>query len=145
MSNLATTTQAATWQTTGSVNYGHDLFCVNDLDPGMLEVDGRVCLAQALARRLITPRGGLLDDPNYGYDLTGFLNDDVTHATLASMQGQINAEMLKDERVIAASSTVVFVSGQLIVTISITDGVGPFPLVLAVSSVTVQVLSIGQI
>lgn len=145
MSNLATTTQAATWATTPTVQYGHDLFGVNDLDPGMLECDGRVCLAQALARRLITPRGGLLDDPNYGYDLTGFLNDDVSHATLASMQGQIVAEMMKDERVIAATASVVFVAGQLIVTISITDSVGPFPLVLAVSSVTVQVLSIGQL
>jgi len=145
VSNLASTTKSATWATIGSVNDGHDLFCITDMDPGAIEVDGRVTLAQALVRRLQTPRGGLIDDPNYGFDVTQFINDDITQATITRMQGQITAEMLKDERVISAVTTVVFSGGMLIITISITDGVGPFPLVLAVSAVTVQILSIGQL
>lgn len=149
MSNLAIAggllQATATWQTTSGINYGHDLFCVTDLDPGMIEVDGRVCLAQAIARRLMTPRGTLIDDANYGYDLTAFLNDDVDASTINRMQGQIVAECMKDERVVGATATVVYTAQQLIVTISLTDGVGPFPLVLAVSAVTVQILSIGQL
>lgn len=147
MSNLAqqATQRTATWATASSVNYGHDLWCITDLDPGMIEVDGRRCLAQAIARRLITPRGGLIDDPNYGYDLTAFLNGDFDQPTLARMNGQIVAECLKDERVVSASSQVVVTGGVLIVTIAITDGLGPFPLVLSISNVSVQILSIGQV
>lgn len=149
MSNLALagaqSQTSATWQTSSSIAYGHDLFCITDLDPGMIEVDGRVCLAQAIARRLMTPRGRLVDDPNYGYDLTGFINDDISASGINRMQGQIVAECMKDPRIIAAAATVVLTAGTLVVTISLTDGVGPFPLVLAVSSVTVQILSIGQL
>jgi hypothetical protein len=149
MSNLALASlqnaASATWQTTAGINYGHDLFCIQDLDPGMIEVDGRVCLAQAIARRLMTPRGGLIDDTNYGYDLTAFINDDITASAIGRMQGQIVAECMKDQRVVGASASVIYTAQQLIVTISITDGVGPFPLVLAVSAVTVQILSIGQL
>lgn len=147
MSNLAlqATQRTATWATAGSVQYGHDLFCITDLDPGMIEVDGRRCLAQAIARRLMTPRNGLIDDPNYGYDLTAFLNGDFDQAPLARMNGQIIAECLKDERVVAATSQVVVSGGVLIVTISLTDGLGPFPLVLSVSSVTVSILNIAQL
>lgn len=64
-------------------DYGTDLSCVVDLDAGLAEVTGNTLLAQALARRLITPRGGLLDDPNYGYDLTQFLNADIGPTDLA--------------------------------------------------------------
>jgi phage baseplate assembly protein W len=147
MSNLALASvqRTATWNTTSSVQYGHDLFCVTDLDPGMLEVDGRHCLAQALVRRLTTPRGALVDDPNYGYDLTAFLNGDFDQATLTRMNGQIVSEVTKDERVVAATSQVVVSGNVLIVTLSITDGLGPFPLVLSVSAVSVQILSIGQL
>jgi phage baseplate assembly protein W len=147
MSNLAlvSSQRTATWATASSVDYGHDLFCITDLDAGMLEVDGRRCLAQAIARRLITPRGGLIDDPNYGYDLTVFLNGDFDQATLARMNGQIVAECLKDERVVSAYAQVVVSGNVLIVTLSLTDGLGPFPLVLSVSNVSVSILNIGQL
>lgn len=123
-------------------DYGTDLSCVVDLDAGLAEVTGNTLLAQALARRLITPRGGLLDDPNYGYDLTQFLNADIGPTDLASITAAVNAELLKDERVLSASVTVTFAGTVLSVTAQINAANGPFSFVLAVSNVTTQLLQV---
>lgn len=129
---------------------GHDLSCVMDLDPLMIEVDGRRGLAESIARRLITPRGGLIDDPTYGYDLRYYLNNDISGTTardLAMIAGNIEAECLKDERVSIAPpprATVTFAAGTMTVAISIADAAGPFQLVLGVSSVTVAILKVSS-
>lgn len=116
--------------------------CVTDIRPGM--VSGRRALGESVARRLQTPRGRLIDDPNYGHDLTGELNDDVTHADIARMSSSIEAECLKDERVLAAAAAVTFSAGVLVVTITLTDGAGPFVLVLKVTSLTLELLTVGN-
>jgi hypothetical protein len=121
---------------------GTCMACVTDIKPGM--VSGRRCLGEAIARRLQTPRGGLIDDPNYGFDLSGELNDDVTQEDVARMSSSIVAECLKDERVFGATATVVFANGTLLVTIKLTDSAGPFLLVLQVTSVTLELLTVGK-
>lgn len=123
---------------------GADLSCVTDLDPAMVEVSGRTCLVQNAARRLSTPRGSLIDDPNYGFDLTGELNDDVDQGDIGRIQSQASAELLKDERVVSCTSVISFdaTSGTLITTFAMQDGAGPFTLVLAVTSVTVTILKV---
>lgn len=126
-----------------AASYGQDLSCVDDLDDGMTEVSGRLCLGQAIARRLITPRGGLIDDENYGFNVTGYLNDDVDAATLALIQAGVEGEAVKDERVISATATVTFLNGALTIVLALTDGEGPFTLVLNISDVTVEVLKAG--
>ena len=125
-----------------TTNYGYDLSCVSDLTPLMAEVSGRRLLSEALVRRLQTPRGALIDDPNYGYDLVGEVNDDLGPSDVGRIQANVQAEMLKDERVIAAAATATFLNGTLTVNIAITDGVGPFTLTLSVTSglLTVQLL-----
>lgn len=124
-------------------DYGTDLSCVTDLDPAGLEVSGRTCLAQAIARRLQTPRGGLIDDPNYGFAVTAFLNDDLTARDLALIASNVQAECVKDERVISASATVTLsAAGVLTVAINLVDFVGPFRLVLGVSALTVAILQV---
>lgn len=131
-----------------TVAYGLDLACVSDLDPGFVIVTGRRLLAEAIARRLQTPRGTLIDDGNYGYDVVGELGDDLAPSDLGRIAAAIEAECAKDERVVSARATVTLqVPGQplngLIVTVLLQDGSGPFPLVLAVSSVTVALLQPG--
>lgn len=94
---------------------------------------------------MITPRGGLIRDPNYGFDLTQYLNGDLNAVDIAQMSAGIEAECVKDERVLAASASVQLTgAGALIVTITLTESDGPFSLVLAVSDVTVQLLTVGQ-
>jgi phage baseplate assembly protein W len=114
------------------------------MDAAAAEVSGRTCLAQAMARRLSTPRGRLIYDPNYGYDLTGEINDDVTPRDIARITANVNTECLKDERVVATNVTATFANSILVVTIVLTDGQGPFTLVLAVTAVTVTLLQVSQ-
>lgn len=124
---------------TGSL--GYDLWCVQDLDPGLVEVGGTLVLLQALARRIITPRGRLVDDPNYGYDVSGFLNDDLSAADLASIGSGVDAEFLKDERVLRSSTTATLAAtGVLTIASLITTSTTTFQLVLAVTSVGVSIL-----
>jgi phage baseplate assembly protein W len=121
---------------------GTDLSCIQDLTDEMATVSGRLGLAQALARRIITPRGALIDDANYGFDITDFLDNDVLPATLAQVGGNVDAEFLKDQRVLASTTTVI-TSGQKLVTTSVVqDADGPFSLVLSVGDVTVEILKV---
>lgn len=120
---------------------GVDISCVDDLSPSMAEVTGRTLLAQAIARRYMTPRGRLIDDLNYGFDLTQFVNDDLSLADIARIQAGAQAEAEKDERVESASVTInVSAVGLMVVTVVMVDSNGPFTLVLSVNSVSVQLL-----
>jgi len=131
-----------TGTTVGSTpNYGTDLSCVFDLDPGMVEVSGRLLLAQACVRRLITARGTLIDDLNYGFDVTQFLNDDLDPADLARIASSIDAELTKDERVFSSSTTVSLALNVLTISTQMTPSAGPtFQLTLAVNAVSVALL-----
>jgi hypothetical protein len=125
-------------------DYGTDLSCVFDLDPMGAMVTGRTLLSQALIRRISTPRGRLLDDPNYGFDVTDALGDDVTAADVAQIGSGMDSEFLKDERVVSSVTVVTFARGILNTTSTITDGTGPFSLVLSIDKVTGQILQAGQ-
>jgi hypothetical protein len=80
-------------------DFGRDLSCVEDLDLMMTEVEGSIVLGQDLARRLSTPRGALLEDPNYGRDLRQYLSRGMTPEELAALPDEIRGEVQKDERV----------------------------------------------
>lgn len=119
--------------------------CVSDITSPGYYVSGNRAVAEAIARRLQTPRGGLIDDPDYGFDLTAYVNADISPADIALIQSNVDAECLKDERVAAAVSTVTLLAtGVLTVVIQLTAGSGPFTLVLAVSDVTVSLLQPSQ-
>lgn len=81
--------------------YGSDISGSDDLDPDMVEVDGfaTLAVAQAIARRLDCPRGGLPDDQDYGIDLRAYLNRGTAAADIRSLGGQIRAELTKDDRI----------------------------------------------
>lgn len=125
--------------------YGYDLWHDgNDLDAGMREVGGNLVLAQWAARCLQTPTGQLLDDPQYGYDLTQWINQDVEIGApqVAQIKSAIVKALLRDERILSAQVTAVFQASaeMLIVTIQLTPASGPFTLVLQVSAVNVTLL-----
>lgn len=112
-----------------------------DLDPYFSTVSGWRCLAQALGRRLVTPRGSLIDDPAYGYDLRSRLADVITTADLAQLGGIVKREFEADERVERADVTVTYTASALRVVSRITTATGTMRLVLAVSSVTTDILA----
>lgn len=126
-----------------ATDHGLDLGGVEDCDENMTEVNGRLCLAEALARRVTTRRGSLIDDPDYGTDVTAYLNDDLDIADIARIGSEVDAEFRKDERVIDSKTTVSLLAGVLTISSTVTDGAGPFALALAVTDVSTTILKVG--
>ncbi len=93
-----------------ALGYGTDLSCVTDLTPALDEVDPQStrAIGESLVRRLISPRGSVVDDQAYGYDLRGLCNRGVTNEQLLRVASLARAECLKDDRVIEARVTLVY-------------------------------------
>ena len=124
-------------------DYGTDLACVTDLETTLGVVSGTRVVAEAIARRLQTPRGTLIGDPDYGFDLTGYCNDELGAGGLAWISSQIVAECTKDERVIEASAELELDAGDVMTaTIKLALATEGITLVLAVSAVTVELLAV---
>lgn len=108
-------------------------------------VSGRTNLGWAIARRLMTPRGGLFYDPDYGFSLVALLSSGAAPQAVLSVGSQIETEALKDERVLEASADLSFDdrTRKLTITLSLTDADGPFVLILAATAVTVELLQVA--
>jgi hypothetical protein len=135
----------------GELGYGTDLSCAADLAADFAEVDpfSPLALAEALVRRLDCPRGTLPDassptlvDADYGIELRAYLHGPLTPAELRGLEGAIQAELTKDDRVDGVLVTVeVAPNGEsftvdLQVT-AIDPRVGDFALTLAVTDAAV--------
>jgi len=122
--------------------WGTDLSCVTDCTETFSELPpgGALIIAQAVVRRFLTPRGGLIDDADYGLDLRGYCNRGVTREDLRTLQSRCVAEALKDERVQSVTINVVSDGASLLeVTALLTpadSSIGRFGFVLAVSDET---------
>ena len=113
-----------------------------DLDPSLGLVSGLRGLGEALARRLVTPRGSLLDDPGYGTDVRSWLNSSLDARRMQLIASLVREELLADERVADAKVTVAFAAPRLTITARVRSSEGPFTLILAVSAVTVDLLRV---
>lgn len=110
-------------------DHGNDLAGIDDITPDLGEVDGRACLIQALATRLIQPKGGVFYDENNGYDTRALLSSEVKPR---GVEQSIAAQLLADERVESASVTVTVnaATREVEIRCDIVDAAGPFRLVL---------------
>jgi hypothetical protein len=104
------------------LGYGTDLSCITDVTPNVDEVNpaSPTAIGEAVLRRLITPRGGVIDDRGYGFDLRGYCNRGVTNADLRSIGARVRAECKKDDRVSDADVTITYSDRRLSVTIIVT-------------------------
>jgi len=129
-----------------TIDLGTDLSTPDgmDLDPLGGVVSGRRAVGQAIARRLVTPRGGLLDDESYGYDLRQLVGEALRPGDLATVEAEIADQCRMDERVddVAVAVTLA-ATGALRVELTIaTETLGPLRLVLAVSAVSAEILAL---
>lgn len=88
--------------------YGSEIYCYDEIRTGRL-VTGVEVVAQALYRRLTTPRGTLRggeDESVYGLDLLDFIGRVGTAAAVDALPGVIEAECMKDDRVSQVDCTV---------------------------------------
>ncbi len=126
------------------LDLGVDAACITDITSTMTLAQGLPNLAMALCRRLITRRGGLFYDLDYGLDLRELLNAAVTDEQIAQAPDDIRSECEKDERLLSCTVDVVFsrASSTAKITIRGVTALGPFTLILGVSQVTVEILGL---
>lgn len=88
--------------------WGSDVSCDQDLDPTKI-VDSLSpeAITQGMHRRLVTPRGKLVDDPAYGWDLCGELNTGLTTKDVDGIARRVRSEVTKDDRIQTARVRVV--------------------------------------
>lgn len=128
-----------------TIELGVDIACIDDIASQFSLVGGMPNVAMALLRRLSTPRGGLLYDGDYGLDLRDYLSAGIDQRELSMMGPNIEAECLKDERVQGCEARVTYIRAEsaLRVRMRVLTATGPFQFIMAVSSVTVELLNAG--
>lgn len=121
------------------IDYGTDLDCPgggHGLAWGL--ASGPRNVANALSRRLVTPRGGLFYDPDYGFDVRSYLGVALTRGKLAELVQGAESECLKDVRVQALVATVDFIgnpSASLTMSFAVTLANGPtFDLIMKIQA-----------
>ncbi len=104
------------------LGYGRDLSCVDDLAVDFSDVDPESTrgIAESLVRRLTTPRGKLLDDPNYGLDLRQYLNTGIVSPNgISDVSVAVRGECKKDDRVDDLTVTVDFTESTKVMTVTL--------------------------
>lgn len=112
-----------------------------DLDPTFALITGPRVVAEAIARRLQTPRGGLPRDPSYGTDLRAWVNASLSPARLAALRAAIAGEASADPRVEDVDVEFIQSGSSLRISITGTCAAGPFDLVLDAADLTVEQLT----
>lgn len=126
-----------------ATDFGSDISTFPDFDADFRPLEGARAVGEAVARRLMTERGALPFDPEYGTDIRRALNESLTPGAVAALQASIAAEAEKDERVerAEASVTLLHASSTLLVALKLTTSAGPFDLVLRVSQLSIDLLA----
>jgi len=126
--------------------YGKDMWCLTGVQPGRM-VTGKLLVAQAIYRRLTTPRGMLRADLAYGYDVVGLIGSIGADDAAVVLRFAVRAEVMKDDRVQDVDVTVTKTSlgaGEDALTIALsvllTEDTESFALTLAVSDVSLDVV-----
>jgi hypothetical protein len=126
-------------------DFGLDVSCLPDLDPSFTLISGFRVVAEAIARRFITPKGTLLRDPNYGFDVRSILNEKFTPANLFLWRRLMIAQAELDERVLSTDITLTLGTDNrsLRIHAAIVTAQGPFTMVLDVGHVRVELLQVS--
>jgi phage baseplate assembly protein W len=128
---------------TNANTLGQSWGCVSDLSMPSYMATGFQCVGEAIARRWSTSQGQLLDDPNYGLNLTDLIGQGLTPAQIQYYQQQAGAEAQKDERVLSCIVQLTLnAAGTLDVEALVQTAAGPFQLVGSVSAIGTTILSI---
>ena len=134
-----------------STGYGRDTHCYDEIITGRI-VSGFELLAQAIFRRLTTPRGTLRygeDASVYGLDVLDFVGMVGTQNAVDAIPDAIVAEVLKDDRIARCECKATLVHGtdgldyiELDIDAHPADGNEDFTLSLSVSDVSASLVGV---
>lgn len=117
--------------------FGEDIKTFPDLDPYLRGVSRYRAVAEAVARRLLTPRGLLPHALDEGTDVAQLLDADLSPRELARYESLLAAEAEGDERVRSASVKLSLDEKEhLHIRVRVDTNDGPFVLVLLVTKLT---------
>lgn len=136
-----------------ATGYGVDTWCADSLVTGRLD-SGPGLVLRAIYRRYITPRGTLRggdDEEVYGFDLSSYVGSTDAEIVLRTLPALMQAEALKDDRVVTAVATVAredspdgTISIVATVRIRLAGELTDFALTLGISEVTTRLLGIQE-
>ena len=117
-----------------------------DLEPTMRDVTGIQVLVQSLVARQTTATGSVLAVPDDCFDVRDWISKGMTTSEINQLGPQVEAELLKDERVQTVSVTAQFSlqTSTLILTELIRSAFGPFKLVLTLTASSVSYIISSQ-
>lgn len=123
-----------------ATDFGTDIAGVGDYDAALSFVSGERCLAEALANRLLSPPGSLIDDPDYGFGLRNLLNETLEDPSIYAPR--LELELLKDERVRSARVELDYNQStrKLTTTILVQTADGPFRFVVVATPSNYDIL-----
>ena len=128
--------------------FGQDTSATDQVRYGIL-VSGAKLVAESFFRFLRTPKGSLLDDPEWGDAIADRLGSDFSQADADALPGQLEAELGRDDRVDDVQVSVVFstigaATRKLTITIDATFSDGSsFSMVLAYQDLTLSLLELN--
>lgn len=132
----------------GLVADGRDTYCLDSLQPGRW-ARGTSLVAQRLYHRLSTPKGDLRggeDEADFGVDLAGYVGQNDPRTLDTALPVRVKNELLKDPAVdvvkVTASRTVAGGEVAWQLTVQAETTAGDVELIVAVSSVTVELLGV---
>jgi phage baseplate assembly protein W len=131
-----------------TTDFGTDVDCRSGVPLRWGLISGRPNVVNALIRRYRTVRGTLPNDPEYGFDLRDLVNAGLTTARLSQARSGIVAQALLEPRIRDVTDVTFapnLATNSLIISMTLEDALGPFPLVLSIDRVTVAILATGQI
>jgi hypothetical protein len=120
-----------------TIDQSRDVSTLPDLDPLFRWVTGPQAVAEAVARRLLTPRGALYGVREYGFDIRLLLNDAAT--SFRAAETLIVAEAELDDRVVRASARVTRNGDTIDVRVAMETVLGPAALTLAVDELNARI------
>lgn len=141
LASASSSTQPSTPADPQGLGIDVSTFVDGDLDPTFELITGPRVVAEAVARRLMTPRGGLVRNPAYGTDLRQWVNGSLTNARRAALRSAIAGEASQDPRVESIEVELVEVGSAMRVSITGRCAAGPFDLVLDPADLTVDLLN----
>lgn len=116
---------------------GTDVSTFPDLDPQFRPIAGQRAVAEAVARRWLTPLGGLVYDETYGEDVRALLNAAADSPRLQAIRAALVAQATADERVVSATVDLSLSGPTAGLTLTVRGRLvsadGPFALVLTIT------------
>lgn len=132
----------------GLVTEGRDTYCLDALQPGRW-ARGTKLVAQRLYHRLTTPKGDLRggeDEADFGTDLAAYVGANNARELDSALPVIVRNELAKDPAVdaVTVTGTRVVAGGEIAwrLVVQAETTAGDVELILAVSSVTVELLGV---